>query len=209
MRVRFHLLMYPATEGSERDRSVPAGKGSVLHIPLRDREPRRWLPPRMSHASRATADDHRERTLLEARQVNRYLRFNSLRRMWKLPVSCVRPQMPLTGKGEMSMKKILAGKDIGRERSENGGAREAGGKVEMRHGISGKRGTKLIEPPKPPARRGTAHDNAAHPGAGSAGQRFGIDESNLAVRKDFMRLDEEARILLEELIPWARSLRPG
>jgi methyl-accepting chemotaxis protein len=106
------------------------------------------------------------------------------------------------------MKKILAGRDMGREKLENGGARGAGGKVELRHGISGKAGTKLIEPPKPPARRGTGHDNAPHPAAGRAVQRFGIDESNLAVRRDFMRLGEEARILLEELIPWARSIAP-
>ncbi len=106
------------------------------------------------------------------------------------------------------MKKILTGVDMGREKLENDGAREARGKVALRPGTNGKAGTKFIEPPKPPARRGAAHGNGGHPAAGSAVQRFGIDESNLAVRRDFMRLGEEARVLLEELIPWARSIAP-
>jgi hypothetical protein len=37
-------------------------------------------------------------------------------------------------------------------------------------------------------------------------ERFGIDEANLGVRRDFIRLGEEERILLMSLIPWARSV---
>jgi len=38
--------------------------------------------------------------------------------------------------------------------------------------------------------------------------KYGIDEANLATRRDFLRLDEEDRVLLSELAPWARSVAP-
>ena len=66
--------------------------------------------------------------------------------------------------------------------------------------------TAVLEPP-------TTHSTAAaqpHPAtppshrAGRAlAPRFGIDESNLAVRREFIRLGEADRILLAKLEPWA------
>ena len=53
-----------------------------------------------------------------------------------------------------------------------------------------------------------------HPGAGPAGhapqgtsraQRFGVTEANLALRRQFVRLGEEERANLENLIPWVRE----
>jgi len=42
--------------------------------------------------------------------------------------------------------------------------------------------------------------------ADSNAQRFGIDEANLATRREFIRLGAEERSLLAGLIPWARSV---
>jgi methyl-accepting chemotaxis protein len=39
--------------------------------------------------------------------------------------------------------------------------------------------------------------------------RYGIDESNLARRKEFIRLTEEDRQLLEQLLPWAERVAPA
>lgn len=39
-------------------------------------------------------------------------------------------------------------------------------------------------------------------------QRFAIDEDNLSLRREFARLGEEDRQLLEELIPWAEDAAP-
>jgi methyl-accepting chemotaxis protein len=38
--------------------------------------------------------------------------------------------------------------------------------------------------------------------------KYGINEENLATRRDFLRLGEEERTLLAELAPWARSVAP-
>jgi methyl-accepting chemotaxis protein len=54
-----------------------------------------------------------------------------------------------------------------------------------------------------------AGTGAGHSGAsGSSAQNFGIDESNLATRREFIRLGEEERSLLAGLISWARSIAP-
>jgi hypothetical protein len=39
-------------------------------------------------------------------------------------------------------------------------------------------------------------------------RKYGINEENLAQRRDFLRLGNEERILLAELAPWARSVAP-
>jgi len=39
--------------------------------------------------------------------------------------------------------------------------------------------------------------------------RYGVDESNLARRKEFIRLTEEDRQLLEQLLPWAERVAPA
>ncbi|GIV00947.1 MAG: hypothetical protein KatS3mg014_2562 [Actinomycetota bacterium] len=39
-------------------------------------------------------------------------------------------------------------------------------------------------------------------------ERFGIDEGNLARRREFIRLGEEDRSLLERLLPWAERVAP-
>jgi methyl-accepting chemotaxis protein len=50
--------------------------------------------------------------------------------------------------------------------------------------------------------------SSAHATSGTASnaQRFGINETNLAVRRSFIRLGEEERRLLHALAPWARSV---
>jgi methyl-accepting chemotaxis protein len=48
----------------------------------------------------------------------------------------------------------------------------------------------------------STHENTA------IGRRYGIDEDNLAERRQFLRLSEEDRLLLAELTPWARSVAP-
>ena len=115
---------------------------------------------------------------------------------------------------------------MAREKVENGTTRGPRGNVAPPHGVGGKAGTTLIEPaqrlpsrgtpaagragsrPQPPssAHGGGGHGNGGHPGADSAVRRFGIDEVNLATRRDFIRLGEEERLLLEDLTPWARSV---
>jgi hypothetical protein len=42
----------------------------------------------------------------------------------------------------------------------------------------------------------------------SAAENFGIDESNLETRRQFIRLGEEERRLLTGMISWARSIAP-
>lgn len=39
-------------------------------------------------------------------------------------------------------------------------------------------------------------------------RKYGVNEENLAQRRDFLRLGNEERILLAELAPWARSVAP-
>jgi methyl-accepting chemotaxis protein len=102
-------------------------------------------------------------------------------------------------------------------------AREAKGGVPGRRAGT-KAGTGLVERPERLPAKGTGHSPAGtagwphmpaplHGGHGGAGyatggsaQRFGIDEANLAARRDFIRLGEEERQLMVELIPWARSV---
>ena len=104
-------------------------------------------------------------------------------------------------------------------------ARESKGGTAPRHGASGKGGAALLESPlRSPSHGATAsggsgnrpgtlvparggHGGADHSGAsGGNAQRFGIDEENLAIRRNFIRLGEEERSLLAELTPWARSV---
>lgn len=43
-------------------------------------------------------------------------------------------------------------------------------------------------------------------GTGELCKKYGIDEDNLAIRREFLRLGESERTLLLELAPWARSI---
>jgi methyl-accepting chemotaxis protein len=101
-------------------------------------------------------------------------------------------------------------------------ARELKGGAQPRQGAGAKGGVGLMDPPERqpsretgihggirsqapgPSHHGSGSGHAA--GAGGSAQRFGIDEENLAARRDFIRLGEEERKLLAELIPWARSV---
>ena len=61
--------------------------------------------------------------------------------------------------------------------------------------------------PASPASGQAGHSSGAfRSDGGSHAERFGIDDSNLATRRDFIRLGELERSLLAELIPWARSV---
>jgi len=46
------------------------------------------------------------------------------------------------------------------------------------------------------------------PGADSAARRFSMDEHSLALRRQFVRLDDQDRVLLAEMAPWARGVAP-
>jgi methyl-accepting chemotaxis protein len=98
--------------------------------------------------------------------------------------------------------------------------------AQPRYAASGKAGTALMDPPLHSPSRGPAApaggvrprtatparggSSGAHSGApGSSVQRFGIDESNLAIRRQFIRLGEQERTLLAELTPWAQSVAAG
>jgi methyl-accepting chemotaxis protein len=90
-------------------------------------------------------------------------------------------------------------------------ARESKSGARPRQGASGKAGSALLEPllgshgTSVPARGG--YSGASHAGeSGGSAQRFGIDDANLAIRRNFIRLGEEERNLLAQLIPWARSV---
>ncbi len=89
-------------------------------------------------------------------------------------------------------------------------ARESTSGARPRRGANGKAGPALLEPPpgshatSVPSRGYGDADYAGVPG-GSA-QRFGIDEANLAIRRNFIRLGEQERSLLAGLTPWARSV---
>ncbi len=106
-------------------------------------------------------------------------------------------------------------------------AKESKGAAQPRHGASGKAGAALMDSPlRSPSRGATASGgagsrqgtsgqaNSSHGGTGHSGgtvsgaQRFGIDEANLAIRRNFIRLGEEERSLLSGLTPWARSVAP-
>jgi methyl-accepting chemotaxis protein len=83
-------------------------------------------------------------------------------------------------------------------------------------------GVALMDPPARSSSRGAAAPGRAgsrsyvpQPAHGSSGgsghsgshsQRFGIDEANLAIRREFIRLGPEERSLLAGLIPWAQSV---
>src|ERR1700691_3251937 len=108
-------------------------------------------------------------------------------------------------------------------------AKEMKGGAQPRYGTGAKSGTALMAPPAPvhstprgaaapagrilprmtsPARSGSGGgSHSAAPGSGV--HRFGIDESNLATRREFIRLGEEDRTLLDELTPWAQSVAAG
>ena len=43
-------------------------------------------------------------------------------------------------------------------------------------------------------------------GEGNLSMKYGIDEESLGWRRHFLRLSEEERALMEEMIPWARSV---
>jgi methyl-accepting chemotaxis protein len=109
-------------------------------------------------------------------------------------------------------------------------ARELKGGAQPRQAAGGKSGVGVMDlPDRLPARApatsgvagirphtsGPAHGaphgappraSAGHSGTGGSAQRFGIDESNLATRREFIRLGEEERSLLSDLAPWARSV---
>ena len=49
------------------------------------------------------------------------------------------------------------------------------------------------------------------PSAGAAdsiARRYGMDDQNLSVRRQFIRLDEEDRAILADLAPWAQEVAP-
>jgi len=61
----------------------------------------------------------------------------------------------------------------------------------------------------PAARYAAAH--VSWPSAGAAesiARRYGMDDQNLATRREFIRLNEGDRALLAELAPWAQSIAP-
>ena len=100
-------------------------------------------------------------------------------------------------------------------------ARQSAGGAQARYGTDMAGGAALMPPPSP-----ASLPRMASPGAASRPQRhesgrpdrdnapswvqqFDIDESNLAVRRSFIRLGEQERSLLAELVPWARSVAPA
>ena len=102
-------------------------------------------------------------------------------------------------------------------------AREVRSGAQPRSGATPKGGVALMDPPATRSRfhgaaapvgvgsrsrtSDTAHGGHSQSGGmGSSAQRFGIDESNLATRREFIRLGEEERTLLAELAPWAQSV---
>jgi methyl-accepting chemotaxis protein len=93
--------------------------------------------------------------------------------------------------------------------------------LQPRNAAGRKNGAATIDPPARGAgiaggarnrsQSGTAHGGPSghQPGVlGSSAQNFGIDESNLEIRREFIRLGEEERSLMVGLIPWARSIAP-
>lgn len=69
-------------------------------------------------------------------------------------------------------------------------------------------GTAVLDAPPEPRRERLAEVQVTWPavGAGSISRRFGMDEANLALRRQFIRLDEHDRALLGDLAPWAQSV---
>ncbi len=67
-------------------------------------------------------------------------------------------------------------------------------------------GTAVLDaPPRP------GHDPAENPFAGKSTpicERYGIHSENLALRRDFVRLDAADQQILRDLIPWARQIAP-
>ncbi len=99
-------------------------------------------------------------------------------------------------------------------------ARESKSGAQPRQGTGGKGGVALMDTPPRSSVHGTATPGAGgrphisglaghSAGAGSSAQRFGIDEANLATRREFIRLGAEERSLLAGMIPWARSVAAG
>jgi methyl-accepting chemotaxis protein len=56
------------------------------------------------------------------------------------------------------------------------------------------------------ARPAVVEVNWAQVGADSVSRRYGIDDQNLSVRRQFIRLGEEDRALLSEMAPWAQRV---
>ena len=71
-------------------------------------------------------------------------------------------------------------------------------------------GAAVAEPPEQPRRaRPAAQVNWPLAGAAdSIARRYGMDERSLSARRQFIRLDEQDRSLLEDLAPWAREVAP-
>jgi methyl-accepting chemotaxis protein len=68
-------------------------------------------------------------------------------------------------------------------------------------------GAAVAEPPAPP--RGSGGRGRQSRGGGAdnpLSRRYGIDDSNLAMRRRFLRIDESDRELLMELAPWAKTV---
>jgi len=81
--------------------------------------------------------------------------------------------------------------------------------VEMQSGS----GTTIDRPSEFSTQPGSGHPAGTSTGtnwngSGAQGltQRFGIDNRNIALRRDFVRLGEEERALLAEMAPWAKSV---
>jgi methyl-accepting chemotaxis protein len=73
-----------------------------------------------------------------------------------------------------------------------------------------RRNGKTLAGPAPAAVR-YAPIHVSWPAAGAAdsiARRYGMDDQNLAVRRQFTRLDERDRALLTEMAPWAQSVAP-
>ena len=75
---------------------------------------------------------------------------------------------------------------------------------------NGKTGAAAVAERAPqPARYAAVHVSwPSAGGADSIGRRYGMDDQNLAMRRQFIRLSEGDRALLGELAPWAQSIAP-
>ncbi len=69
-------------------------------------------------------------------------------------------------------------------------------------------GTAVLDPPSEPRHERLAAIQINWPTVGpdSIARRYGMDDANLSVRRQFIRLDDADRVLLGDLAPWARSV---
>src|ERR1700744_3831380 len=73
----------------------------------------------------------------------------------------------------------------------------------------GQRGSVSSEEGSPPPYRERGRvDTSRDPGRHGHAEKFGINEENLAIRREFIRLGPEEQSRLAALIPWARSAAP-